>query len=93
MRQFGKGEVEQFIRYYMIPGAGHGFGPFNARLECLPALENWVEKGQAPRQLTAIDANPNAHRSRPVCLWPAWPKFTGVPGTENDAAGFTRVTE
>ncbi|MBP1624867.1 MAG: Tannase and feruloyl esterase, partial [Acidobacteria bacterium] len=40
VRQFGKGEVEQFIRYYMIPGAGHGFGPFNARLECLPALEN-----------------------------------------------------
>jgi feruloyl esterase len=43
--------------------------------------------------LTVIDGNtgPNAGRSRPLCEWPKWPKFTGNPGTENSAASFTCV--
>jgi feruloyl esterase len=77
----------------MIPGLGHGFGPFNAKFDSLQVLQDWVEKGEAPGQLTAIDENPNANRSRPLCEWPAWPKFTGEAGTENEAASFTCVTE
>jgi hypothetical protein len=41
----------------------------------------------------AIDANPNANRARPLCEWPAWPKFTGAPGDENDAASYTCTAE
>jgi feruloyl esterase len=89
--QFGKTGVDSFIRFYMIPGFGHGFGPFNARFDSLAALQNWVERGQAPAGLTAVDANPGAARSRPLCEWPAWPRFTGTPGTENSAASFTCV--
>jgi feruloyl esterase len=91
VKQFGKPAVGGFIRFYMIPGFGHGFGPFNAKIDGLQALQNWVEKGQAPVGLTAIDGNPNANRSRPLCEWPRWPKFTGAPGTENSAASFTCV--
>ena len=87
--QFGQSRVDSFLRFYVIPGFGHGFGVFNAKFEALKALEAWVEKGQAPSGLTAIDANPGANRTRPLCEWPKWPKFTGAPGTENSAASFT----
>jgi feruloyl esterase len=91
--QFGKAGVESFLRFYVIPGFGHGFGPFNAKIESLKALQAWVEKGQVPSGLVAIDGNPNANRARPMCEWPAWPKFTGAPGSENSAASFTCVME
>jgi feruloyl esterase len=91
IKQFGKAGVDSFIRFYMIPGFGHGFGPFNAKFDSLKVLQNWVEKGQAPAGLTAIDGNPNANRSRPLCEWPTWPKFTGTPGSENSAASFACV--
>ena len=83
--------MDSFLRFYMIPGFGHGFGPFNAKIDSLTALQDWVEKGKAPAGLTATDGNPNANRSRPLCEWPKWPKFTGAPGTENNAASFTCV--
>ncbi|HLG54090.1 MAG TPA: tannase/feruloyl esterase family alpha/beta hydrolase [Vicinamibacterales bacterium] len=89
VKRFGKAGVDSFIRFYMIPGFGHGFGPFNAKIDGLKALQNWVEKGEAPKGLTAVDGNSNAKRSRPLCEWPAWPKFTGAPGTEGSAASFT----
>jgi feruloyl esterase len=38
-----------------------------------------------------LDGNPNAKRTRPLCEYPMWPKFTGAPGTENSAASFTCV--
>ena len=91
VRQLGAAAVRSFIRFYMIPGFGHGFGPFNAKFDSLTALRNWVENGQAPAGLTAIDGNPNANRSRPLCEWPAFPKFTGAAGTENSAASFACV--
>jgi feruloyl esterase len=87
--QFGQSRLDSFLRFYVIPGFGHGFGVFNAKFEALKALEAWVEKGQAPSGLTAIDANPGANRTRPLCEYPKWPKFTGAPGTENSAASFT----
>jgi pimeloyl-ACP methyl ester carboxylesterase len=91
VKQFGKAGVDSFIRFYMIPGFGHGFGPFNAKIDGLKALQDWVEKGQAPKGITAVDGNPNANRSRPLCEWPTWPKFTGAPGSESSAASFTCV--
>jgi feruloyl esterase len=91
--QFGQARLDSFLRFYEIPGFGHGFGIFNAKFDSLAALQKWVENGQAPNGLTAIDGNtgPNAGRSRPLCEWPKWPKFTGNPGTENSAASFTCV--
>jgi feruloyl esterase len=92
VKAFGQPGVDGFMRFYMIPGFGHGFGPFNTKFESLKLLQEWVEKGQAPQGVTAIDGNPNANRSRPLCEWPKWPKFTGAPGTENNAASFTCST-
>jgi pimeloyl-ACP methyl ester carboxylesterase len=92
VKQFGQSGVDSFMRFYMIPGFGHGFGPFNAKIDSLTALRNWVENGEAPKALTATDGNPNANRARPLCEWPKWPKFTGAAGGENSAASFTCVT-
>ena len=91
--QFGQSRLDSFMRFYVIPGFGHGFGPFNAKIDSLTALQNWVEKGQPPTGLIAVDGNqgPNAGRSRPLCEWPKWPKFTGKPGAENSSASFTCV--
>jgi feruloyl esterase len=91
VKQLGKAGVDSVIRFYMIPGFGHGFGPFNAKIDSLTVLQNWVEKGRAPAGLTVVDGNPNANRSRPLCEWPTWPKFTGAPGSEQSATSFTCV--
>ena len=89
VKQFGQAGVDSFIRFYKIPGFGHGFGIFNTKMDSLPALENWVEHGQAPKGLVAADGNQGANRTRPLCEYPTWPKFTGAAGTENQASSFT----
>jgi len=93
LERFGQERLDSFLRFYEIPGFGHGFGAFNAKFDSLVALQNWVEKGQAPSGLTAVDGNQGAHRSRPLCEWPKWPKFSGAPGTEDSAASFACVKE
>lgn len=93
LAHFGQAKLDSFLRFYYIPGFAHGYGGFNARFDSLVALENWVEKGQAPAGLTVMDGNPGANRTRPLCEWPSWPKFTGAAGTENLAASFTCVRE
>jgi len=91
--QFGQSRLDSFMRFYVIPGLGHGFGAFNAKFDSLGALHKWVEQGQAPSGLTAIDGNegPDAGRTRPLCEYPKWPKFTGAKGTEKSAASFSCV--
>jgi pimeloyl-ACP methyl ester carboxylesterase len=91
LAQFGQKRLDTFMRFYVIPGFGHGFGTFNAKFDALPALEQWVESGKAPAGLIVTDGNPKASRTRPLCDYPKYPRFTGAPGTENSAASFTCV--
>jgi pimeloyl-ACP methyl ester carboxylesterase len=93
LAHFGQERLESFLRFYVIPGFAHGYGRFNAKFDSLVALEKWVEQREAPDDLIAIDGNEGAHRSRPLCEWPKWPKFTGAPGTEDSAASYTCVRE
>jgi len=88
LAQFGRKRLDSFLRFYLIPGFGHGFGTFNAKFDALPALEQWVESGKAPAGLIAADGNPNANRTRPLCEYPKYPRFTGAAGTESSAASF-----
>jgi hypothetical protein len=89
--KYGQAKTDEFLRLYLVPGYGHGHGlSFNAnRGPGLDALEAWVERGQAPGTLTIVDANPEAlDRSRPMCVYPAWPKYTGS-GDPNQARNFS----
>jgi feruloyl esterase len=84
--------VKDFVRYYEIPGFGHGSGAFRASWDAVGAIENWVEKGSAPLTPVVKDINSaTANRTRPLCDYPSWPKYKGS-GDINTAASYTCAT-
>lgn len=86
--QQGQKALDSFLRFYLVPGLGHGMGPFNAKYDGLGVLEEWVEKGHAPATLTAVDENPATKgRTRPMCVFPGWPKYDGT-GPVNTASSY-----
>ena len=91
-KRYEPGVLASFVRFYTIPGMGHVTGVFNARVSSLDALEAWVERGEAPGELVASDANQaTAGRTRPVCLYPAWPRYKGS-GNLSEARNFSCVS-
>ena len=86
-------QTKDFVRYYVEPGFGHGGGAFNLQWDSLSALEQWSEHGRPPFNTVATDANSATKgRSRPICEYPAWPKYSGA-GDVNRAASFKCVVE
>ena len=87
--KMGATVTDGFMRYWQIPGLGHASGPFLADWDSLAALDNWVENGKAVDGGVVADLNPeNAHRTRPLCSYPSWPKYNGS-GDVNSATSFT----
>lgn len=67
-----------FVRYYVMPGYGHGNGAFMMQWDSLEALDQWVEHGRAPVSPIASDANAATRgRTRPLCEYPTWPRYNG----------------
>jgi feruloyl esterase len=90
VKQFGQSELDGFVRFYIAPGFGHGTGQFVVGWDPLSTLEQWVEKGQAPGPQVVVDTKDgNRGRTRPLCVYPTWPKFAG--GNIDDAASFACV--
>jgi hypothetical protein len=89
----GKASMDSFVRYYKVPGLSHGFGTFNAKYDDLTALDHWVDSGRAADVLIAVDENADGRgRTRPMCVYPRWPKFSGKSGDSLDEArNFTCV--
>ncbi len=76
LKQMGADKVHSFVRFYEIPGFGHaGSIRFNAVWDSLTALENWVEKGIAPENQITTDTVGVPGRTRPLCDYPAWPRY------------------
>ena len=86
----GRFYLDSFMRFYVIPGFSHGFGVFNAKYDGLGEIDRWIETGQSPQRLVAVDGNKDAHRSRPMCLHPTWPRYNGT-GSIKSAESFTCV--
>ncbi|RZT36382.1 tannase/feruloyl esterase family alpha/beta hydrolase [Cupriavidus agavae] len=85
----GQAAVDQGIRFYTVPGMGHGTGSFLPAWNSLTALENWVELGAAPATRTVMDTNAGTYgRTRPLCLYPSWPKYKGT-GSADAAINYT----
>ena len=104
--------TQSFYRLFMVPGMTHCYGgpgatSFGAVGQQIPpgrdaehdiqtALENWVERGTPPAQLTATKFTDDAaatrtvRLTRPLCLYPAVPRYKGT-GDPNDAASFACV--
>jgi len=86
--RMGIEETKSFARLYLVPGMGHGDGRFDGGFDTVGTLDAWVDGGVAPGNLVVTDNN--SGRTRPLCEWPAWPKYDGV-GDVKSAASFTCV--
>ncbi|RYG14659.1 MAG: tannase/feruloyl esterase family alpha/beta hydrolase [Burkholderiales bacterium] len=89
----GAEAVNKGIRFYTVPGMGHGTGVFLPAWDSLAALENWVEKGVAPSTGMAYDTVAGTFgRTRPLCQYPAWPRYKGS-GSADAAVNYSCTTE
>jgi feruloyl esterase len=86
----GEGRAESSLRLFMVPGMGHcGGGDGPNTFDMMPALEQWVEKGQAPTRVVATHStNGSIDRSRPLCAYPQVARHTGT-GSTDQAENFT----
>jgi Tannase and feruloyl esterase len=75
----GRRQTEDFFRLFLVPGVHHGGGgPGFTEFDSLTALENWVEKGQAPEKLIAGKlSNGIVERTRPVFAYPILARYSG----------------
>ncbi|RCW76191.1 tannase/feruloyl esterase family alpha/beta hydrolase [Pseudorhodoferax soli] len=88
----GAATVDSFMRYYEIPGYGHAASSvFNAAWDSLTTLENWVERGTVPPAQTVADTAGVPGRTRPLCDYPAWPRYRGA-GDVNLAQNYNCAT-
>ncbi len=89
VQKMGKASLDGVMRFYTVPGMGHGTGAFVPSWDVLSALDAWVTSGKAPGTLLGTDTTAaTAGRTRPLCVYPAWPKYKGS-GDPNAAASFT----
>jgi Tannase and feruloyl esterase len=104
--KMGQRDVDSFVRLYMAPGVQHcdgGPGPdsygevgdlkFNDPSTSLDAaLEQWVEKGDAPSTIIASkftnEDRQQATMTRPLCPYPQLAKYKGS-GDTNNATNFS----
>jgi feruloyl esterase len=87
--------TQQFARLFLMPGAAHcGGGPSTSTIDAFSAVVNWVENGTAPDRIvgTAPAATPWPGRTRPLCPFPAYAKYTGS-GSIEDQANFVCATD
>jgi feruloyl esterase len=106
-RAGGRDQVGDYYRLFMMPGMTHcGAGPGASEVDYLTALERWVERGEAPEQLTAFKREksvpvfvrqprfplPEAEIvfARPVYPYPDVTHYAGT-GDPADAESFIRV--
>src|SRR5262245_55767924 len=82
-------DVRGFARLFMVPGMQHcSGGPGPNRFDMLTALENWVEKGEAPNRIIAsLVTDTVVTRTRPLCPYPQVAVYAGS-GSTDDATNF-----
>jgi len=79
--------VSKWSQFYFVPGMGHCRGGRALdSFDLLGAMVDWVEKGNAPRSVTATGkAFPG--RNRPLCPYPKHANYKGRGGYD-DASNF-----
>lgn len=93
----GQQQVNDFLRFYLTPGADHsgrifdGEGkPLPSNVDLLEQLDAWVEGGERPAAQLTLSAHeadlPYAETAtRPLCAYPAYPHLTGEATTTADS--------
>jgi feruloyl esterase len=85
----GASKVSDNYRLFMVPGMNHcGGGDGTATFDMLTALENWVEKKQAPASIPASHTTEGrVDRTRPLCPFPQVAAYKGT-GSTDEASNF-----
>jgi feruloyl esterase len=80
----GEARTASSLRLFMVPGMGHcGGGEGPNTFDMMPALEQWVEAGQAPARVVASHSTSGKiDRTRPLCAYPQVARYTGTGSTE-----------
>ena len=82
----GAKKLDDSFRFFLAPGVYHcSGGPGADRFDMIAAMDNWVEKAEAPTRILATKAN--SKMSRPLCQYPKLPIFKGE-GDPNDERNF-----
>lgn len=84
----GAQKADSATRLYIAPGVNHcSGGPGPDDTDLLSAIDNWVSQGVAPQTLAArkVGADGQVSRSLPLCVYPAYPRYTG-PANDAEAA-------
>jgi feruloyl esterase len=86
----GRAKTMSEYRLFMVPGMAHCRGGEGTdTFDMLGALEQWVEHGKAPDQITAskLAKDGSVERTRPLCPYPQEAVYRGS-GSTNEAANF-----
>jgi feruloyl esterase len=97
----GYDKLQKNIRLFGLPGTAHcsggGVGEGPGSFDALSAIENWVEKAQAPDSLPAtlyqatqygVDFHKPGGRTMPLCAFPAMAHYSGQ-GDVKDGANWS----
>jgi hypothetical protein len=91
--KLGQTRTDSAVRLYMLPSVGHGAVGGAGMFDQLQVLKAWVEEGMAPDNLVGrAFASATTPFTRPICRYPAWPKYSGS-GDVNSAESFSCVVD
>jgi feruloyl esterase len=90
--RLGEAATRDFYRLFMVPGMFHcNGGPGCNTADWLAAVMEWVEKGNAPAQLTGAHVEGGTStRTRPLCPYPQVARYKRT-GSSDEAANFACV--
>ena len=102
-RQGGAKQTQSFYRLFLVPGMGHCGGAYG--VDWITPLEQWVEGGMAPDQLTGKRLAPARFGppapgpaaqaadlgSRPICAYPQQAVYKGSGAASDPSAFACRV--
>jgi feruloyl esterase len=101
--KMGRGQVDRFARFFVMPQTGHGLtgtnygtsgdgkilpvAPVPNTWDRLALLFDWVERGVEPGISITVSAG---EKSLPLCSYPTYPKY--VSGPEASASSYRCTT-
>jgi len=92
VKTLGAKRVKESMRFYMVPGMGHGpgtNGAENVNFDALGLIEQWKENGKAPDQLIVSHFKDGEQiGTRLVCQYPQVARYKGS-GNAEDSASYT----
>ncbi|MGE0312844.1 MAG: tannase/feruloyl esterase family alpha/beta hydrolase [Lautropia sp.] len=92
----GVSKAQEAMRLFLVPGMNHCRGGIGTDdFDALASMVGWVERNEAPARIEAKVSPANRatpNRGRPLCAYPAWPRYDGT-GDKESAASFACATE